>query len=148
MHSGKYQVFNINNTGIGGYNSNYTPMIYFDQNGTGTFRAITVTGGLNAVSSYTLTVTTQYTSIFSAFGTNSIYLVTVNAINWGAGGGNTVSLSGYVAWNASQPSYATIYGVVSSDANINLYRAGYTVQLGVANSSYYLIYNINILRLQ
>jgi hypothetical protein len=146
---GSYRLgFNINNTGIGGYNSNYTPMIYFDQNGTGTFRGGIVAGGLIATNTYQLTVTAQYTNIFSAFGTNSIYLVTVNATNWGASGGNTVSLSGYVAWNNSQPSYATIYGVVSSDANINLYRSNYTVQLGVANSSYYLIYNINILRLQ
>lgn len=81
---------------------------------------------------------------------NTVIMITVNALNVPISpfGGSSVTATAYVAWCGAQPSYANVYGLVTTQGtNISISAVGYGVNLVVASTSYYLNYYVTILRI-
>ena len=84
------------------------------------------------------------------YGDNGVYIVTVSRenVNVNIFGGGTISANCYVSWDYGAPSFANVYGLVSSQgANLTITANYYGININVANSNYYGNYRVRILRL-
>ena len=102
-------------------------------------------------SSTSLTTTLISNSPSNAYAGQAVWLLTINATNPSVEtfGRNSVSLSCYVSFSSSQPSFANPYGIVVGAAGgINVVRNEYGLDFTVTNSAFYLTYNVYFLRLQ